>query len=468
MSKPAGIYHRRFALRARVTTTFALGGLLLTAVLSLTTYALARTYMLDQRETTATRQAFLNARLVKDLISGDAPDPKHALEVLQGESGTTSLIHLAGRWYASSVAASPESIPADLLAAVDSGDAARRRVKVNGKPQIVIGTPIVAVGAQYFEFAPIENLERTLRILAGSLAVASGITAVAGAALGWYASRRLLRPLERVSVAAVSIAGGQLDTRLDHEGDEDLEQLVQSFNEMAAALQERIEREARFASDVSHELRTPLTALATAVQVVRARADDLPTRTRLAVDVLETQIAYFQRLVLDLLEISRFDAGASTLALEDVDVGALVSSVVASYQGVTVEIDENVGSAFVDARRVERVLVNLLDNAERHAGGPTRVQLRRSGDFVQLAVKDHGPGIPDADLSRVFDRFWRGPSARQQAVKGTGLGLSLVAEHVRVHGGRVHVEQLPAGGSRFVVDIPAPETPRQPASVLSP
>ena len=449
---------RHLALRARVTLTFAAFTLLLTATLSTTTYLLARSYMVDQRERSATRQAFNNARLVKDLLGGP-DDTRESLERVQGEFGTITLIHVDGRWYGSSGGHTKDSIPDDLLERVANGSAGRRIASVGGKPYVIFGTPIVAANAEYFEFAPLDNLERTLRILAGSLAFASGITAVGGAAVGWYASRRLLRPLQRVSAAAVEIAGGNLDTRLDDEGDSDLEPLVRSFNEMAASLQQRIEREARFASDVSHELRTPLTALSTAVQVVRARQVDLPQRTRLAVDVLETQIRYFERLVLDLLEISRIDAEAEEMLLERVDVAELVGAVVARYDGVRLDVPPDADTVVsADRRRLERVLVNLLDNAEHHAAGATAVRVERMPSAVRIVVDDAGPGIPVADRERIFDRFWRGPGARQQAVKGTGLGLALVAEHVRAHGGAVWVTDSPAGGARFVVEIPVQQS----------
>jgi signal transduction histidine kinase len=444
-----------------VSVTFALISLLLTALLAATTYFLARTYMLDQRERSATRQVFLNARLVKsELTRDEAADVGQALEQLQGELNSSSLIYVDERWYLSSARIKPESIPVDLVDRVQDAGAGRRRVSVGGEPYIVVGTPITDGDAEYYEFVPLENLERTLRILAGSLAVASGITAIAGAAVGFYASRRLLLPLERVSAAAVDIAGGRLDTRLDDEGDSDLEPIVRSFNEMAGSLQQRIEREARFASDVSHELRTPLTALSTAVQVVRARQADLPPRTRLAVDVLETQIRYFERLVLDLLEISRIDAGAAELAVEPVDVVELTRSVLTDYDSVELDVADGMDpTVAVDRRRVERVLVNLLDNADHHAGGATAVHLARAAETVIWTVEDQGPGIAAADRQRIFDRFWRGPGARQQSVKGTGLGLALVAEHVRAQGGRIRVEDNEGGGARFIVELPLGEEP---------
>jgi signal transduction histidine kinase len=440
-----------------VSATFAIVSLLLTALLAATTFFLARTYMLDQRERTATRQAFLNARLVK-LALNDNPqaDIQETLDQLQGELNSVTLIHIDDRWYGSGARISQTAIPADLVEVVADGGAGRRRVSVSGAPHIVLGTPIVASSAEYFEFVPLENLERTLRILAGSLVVASAFTAIAGAGVGWYASRRLLRPLERVSAAAVDLAGGRLDTRLDDEGDADLESLVRSFNDMAVSLQQRIEREARFASDVSHELRTPLTALSTAVSVVRAREADMPPRTRLAVDVLETQIRYFERLVLDLLEISRIDAAAAELDVDDVDIVELVRGVLVGYEGVRLDVKPGMPERVpLDRLRMERVLVNLLDNAEHHAGGATRVELARRDDMILVAVEDNGQGVAPTDRERIFDRFWRGPAARQGSVKGTGLGLSLVAEHVRAHGGWVDVEAARDGGARFVVAIPA-------------
>jgi two-component system sensor histidine kinase MtrB len=452
---------RRLALRARVSVTFALVSLLLTALFAATTFFLARNYMLDQRERSATRQAFLNARLVKNALSESAEaDIQKTLEQLQGELNTVTLIHVDDRWYSSNVGVGPDAIPFDLTAVVDQGEAGRRRIGVTGTPHIVIGTPIVATAADYYEFVPLESLERTLRILAGSLVVAAAFTSIAGAGVGWYASRRLLRPLERVSAAAVDLAGGRLDTRLDDEGDADLESLVKSFNEMAISLQERIEREVRFASDVSHELRTPLTALSTAVSVVRAREADLPPRTRLAVDVLETQIRYFERLVLDLLEISRIDAAAVDLVLDELDVVELVRNVLRGYEGVALDVVSEIPARLpLDRLRIERVLVNLLDNAEHHAGGASRVELAYDAATLYMAVEDEGSGVAPEHRELIFGRFWRGPGARQGTVKGTGLGLALVAEHLRAHRGHVHLDTAPGGGARFVVVIPVEAAP---------
>jgi signal transduction histidine kinase len=378
--------------------------------------------------------------------------------VLLGLAGEGVLIESAGKWYGSTVQFNQDTLPTDLLRQVSDGHIAQQRTNIAGEPQLAVGVPLPAANARYFEVASLGELERTLQILAGSLVAAATVTTVAGAAIGLYASRRALRPLRVVASAAVGIARGRLDTRLDSDGDSDLAPLVSSFNEMAEALEDRIAREARFTSDVSHELRTPLTAMSAAVSMVSARRDDLPERTRSAVDLLARQTEYFERLVLDLLEISRFDAGVAELSLERVDLGALVTQVVRVLAGDEVEVD--VGpqpiAIRVDKRRLERVLANLLENASRYAGGPTRVGIERAGAWVRITVDDAGPGVPDAERRTIFQRFSRGTApVRPGKPKGTGLGLSLVSEHVGLHGGRVWVEDAPERGARFVVELPA-------------
>jgi signal transduction histidine kinase len=218
---------------------------------------------------------------------------------------------------------------------------------------------------------------------------------------------------------------------------------------MAEALEHRIERDARFASDVSHELRNPLTALSAAVDVLEARADE---RTQPAIDVLRAQVNHFRRLLLDLLELSRFDSGRAELVLSDVNVRACVAATVEEVTGNGAEIvvaDDVPARLSLDERRFERALANLLDNAERHGGGATRVEVSEADGFVQVAVEDAGPGVPEHERALVFDRFHRGPR-RDQAAGGSGLGLAIVAEHCHAHGGYARVEQRPQGGARFV------------------
>lgn len=443
-------------LRARIVVASTLAGLTLTALLSGLTYHLARQFLVDQREGLVTRQAFVNARLANDALTVEDLDPSRLLAQLPQEPSSRVLMRVDNIWYASTVGGGPDSLPEAVRQAVENGTAARQRVKVGGVAQVVVGTPLTPSGTLYFESFSMGELEDTLNALATALLVASAVTTALGALGGWWAARLVLSPLQDVSRASSHIASGALGTRLEAEGDRDLETLVESFNAMADALQRRIEREARFSSDVSHELRTPLTALATAVQVLRSREDDLPPRTRAAIDVLENQISYFERLVLDLLEISRYDAGANRLALEPVDVEAFVRDLLAPIDPAPVRMHRPPGGpVLVDKRRLERMLVNLVDNAKVHAGGVRAVDIDAADGWVDIAVEDNGPGIRDAERSLIFERFWRGSSSRHAGSRGTGLGLALVAEHARLHGGSVRVEPVEPHGSRFVLRLPS-------------
>jgi signal transduction histidine kinase len=451
---------RRIPLRARVTITFAALALATTAILASITYALAQTYVVQQRDRLATRQAFLNARLARSLLSGDVPTPDQVVASVTGEAGTQVLLRYEDEWYTSAVSIDPDNLPTQVTAAVKDGTAARQRFSNRGVATLVVGVPLPAANAAYFEVSPMVSLKRTLSILGTSLAVGSIVATLLGGVAGLVVGHRLLRPLKRVSNAAVDIAEGDLDRRLDAEGDGDLEPLVDSFNQMVDGLQLRLEREARFASDVSHELRTPLTALATAAAVVGSRAAEMPPRAATAVGVLTSQIEYFERLVLDLLEISRLDAGAEQLSLEEVDLAAFVEQVSHGLGGPSVVLESpGPWRVSTDTRRLERITSNIFENAARYANGVTRVGLARYGATVQLTIDDDGPGIAPGDRDRVFGRLWRGPGSGTAATRGSGLGLSLVAEHVRLLGGRVVAQDAPNSGARFVVTLPIDPCP---------
>ena len=267
-------------------------------------------------------------------------------------------------------------------------------------------------------------------------------------------------------MAAEAIAGGRLDTRLTVGDDPDLDVLAVPFNHMAQALEDRIDRDARFASEVSHELRSPLMTLAASVEVLENSREEIPDRAQTALDLLSADVDRFQQLVEDLLEISRFDAGAIKLHFEEVAVTEMVIQAVSVLggSGVPVRYDEDVSSVVVrvDKRRFARVLANLLDNAAKYAGGATDVTIDVVDDRVQIAVSDEGPGVVQAERELIFDRFSRGSvSGKRASDSGVGLGLALVDEHMRLHGGRVWVEGRRDGapGARFVVELPIVAVP---------
>ena len=456
-------------LRARATVAFGLIAMILSGFLALLAYELTRNYLIDQRQATAMRQAYVNARLARSVLRSPEANVTSLLSSLQSTSNSRAVLHYQGRWFASTVGFGPSQVPADLRQAALNGRAGRQRDSIDdsgltsggGKPYIVVGVPLPAADATYFEFTNVAELDRTLSLLARGLAFGAAITALSGAAVGRYASSRVVRPLKGMAAVAAGISHGGLDERLDAKGDRDLEPLVESFNDMVDTLQERIHREARFASDVSHELRTPLAAIQAAINIVRRRRNS-PEALAEALDMLEQKVTSFNGLVTDLLEISRLEAGVARLEKEPVDLERFARSVLsaAGRSSVPLGIDATAPKrAMFDSRRVSQLLTNLLENADKYAGGPTGLVISGSDGVVRLAVEDRGPGIAEHERHHSFERFVRGESSnRPGAGDGTGLGLSLVAEHARLHEGRVWVEDRPGGGSRFVVELPVGDT----------
>jgi signal transduction histidine kinase len=455
---------RRLGLRARITLAFAVGALLLSALLSTTTWALTRENLLNQREDSATVIVYQNARIVRNRVAQPDVDTQVLLSSLSTPLGARPILYYNDHFSPLTPEYGQDALPQAVLDEVLAGQPVRMRYVLRGEMQLVVGVPIPSVDAAYFEIISLDDLESTLEALGVSLVGASLLTTFFGAALGWWASRRALRPLSGVSTAAMALASGRLDTRLEESEDPDLRPISQSFNDMAQSLQDRIERDARFASDVSHELRSPLMTLAASIEVMNNQREELPERARSALDLMVADIDRFQQLVEDLLEISRFDAGVAHLELEEVHLAELVMQAVShsTEADVPVELDAELAGVVVqaDKRRIVRVIANLLDNAAKYGGGATSVALRHVEGGVQIIVEDRGMGVPEEDRNLIFHRFSRGVTAgRRGSSEGVGLGLSLVAEHVRLHGGRVWVEDRSDGeeGARFVVELPVEE-----------
>jgi signal transduction histidine kinase len=287
-------------------------------------------------------------------------------------------------------------------------------------------------------------------------AVLTGVavcTALAGAALGGYASRYVMRPLIRVANAAQDIASGAFQARLDPAQEPDLARLTTSFNHMVDELSARLERDRRFAADVSHELRSPLQTLAAAASVLERRREHLDDRTATAARLVTDEVSRFQKLVDDLLTLARSDQPAERAPA---DVGELARSV-CRQRGVPESVLSTEGHPIwsVDRRRIGQLLGNLLDNATAYGGGTTAVRLTLDGDHGRIEVDDEGPGVSPDDKAVIFDRFVRGRAAGTRgASDGTGLGLALVAQHAAAHGGTATVLDRPGGGARFRIELP--------------
>jgi signal transduction histidine kinase len=458
-------YQRRLGLRARVTAAFALGALFTAALLAATTFGISREQLIRQRESAAQIPFFNNARIVREQLrtSGEI-DAQGLLQGLQTVSGSRPILFFRGDWFTTDPRFGEEALPRSLRRDVLDGGAAQMRYSLDDEPELGFGILMQGTtdNAAYFEIVALDETADTLTSLGIILVGAAALATATGAALGWWASRRALLPLTEVGSAAEAIAGGRLDTRLEAANDSDLARLTESFNEMAAALEERIDRDERFASDVSHELRSPLMTLSASIEVLKARRDDLDERGQSALDLLTADVSRFEQLVNDLLEINRLEAGASELDLDAVDPSELVLHAVgaATTAAVPVHYDEDVAGirVLVDKRRMVRVVANLLDNAAKYAGGATAVRVALVDDKVRIVVEDEGPGVPEEVRQKIFDRFARGvEGGRRTMDRGVGLGLALVAEHVRLHGGTVWVDNRTDGkeGAAFVVELPA-------------
>jgi two-component system, OmpR family, sensor histidine kinase MtrB len=447
-------------LRWRVATAFGLGSLLVTGVLAAATWNLASDYMLRQREMSAVRQAQVNVWLVDNSLRSGAEGLDELLAGLTSDSGSTVLLSRPQGWITSGRQVDPSVLPEPLLARARSGDPANQRLIVQRIPVMAVAVPAATGSSVYVELFPLLELDQTLRFLSIVLAAGVAASGLLGFGLGAWASKRALRPLTELTAAAARMARGDLQARLPEYADRDLAALAAAFNETAEALEARVLRDARFAGNVSHELRSPLTTMANAAAVLRRRGGELTATAGRALDLLLSEVARFERMVVDLLEISRDDQQSGDLDSEIVDLGKLVCNVVVVRPSAPplIEVEQPPPLVQGDRRRLDRIVANLLDNADRYAGGPVRVAVQSRDGRARLEVDDAGAGVAEELRERVFERFARGVQAAQRGQDGgSGLGLSLVAQHVAYHRGSVWIEDRPGGGARFIVELP--ETP---------
>ncbi|MFZ9730625.1 MAG: ATP-binding protein [Ilumatobacteraceae bacterium] len=449
----------RPGLRTRIVAYFSFATFIGVLILSIVTFAATRNYLVDKATTSARDQALANAQLVRTLVGASRVDAGEVVTDLRTQPGGYAVLHLGAEnlFYAQAPLRFTQSnLPTDFVRSAIAGQSGVQRVDFLGRPYEAVAIDVPAIDATYFEVFPISDVADTLGTIRSILVVAVLIITISAGLIGFLLSGNVLYPLRRVTEAATTIAEGALATRLEPEPDPELQQLVDSFNGMADAVQERIEREERFASDVSHELRSPITSLGAAVEVLKGRSEELSERNRQALDIIATQVRRFDRTVLDLLELSRLDARAGQDNREELHLGALVERIAGRHGYGSVLVVSDLGDddvVYLDRRRVERILLNLLDNARDHAGGASEILLSSddSGNLL-LIVDDNGPGIGVSERDRIFERFARGTASRNSV--GSGLGLAIVSEHAKALGGRAYVDTSPSGGARFVVVIP--------------
>jgi len=454
---------RRRSLRFRIAFAYIGGALLVSGFVAITTYAITSNRLTSQRTRTAITRSLDGVRFVNDYYASTRANrsPDELLSLLRERTGG-EVVFASGNasGHSSSVGLNVNSIPVAIRNA-----AIHRQVGY-----VVFGSPRLMVFGTYLPNKPeieayfvykFADLDQTLGLLRNIfLGVVAGAVALAGA-IGLRLADRTIRPLRAASEAAGLVARGQLDTRLEESSDDELGRLAQSFNQMAAALGQRIARERQFVSDASHELRTPLTALKTSVDYVADRAAELPPRIASAIGLAAGEVRALQRLVNDLLELTRAEAGGAQVMKEDLDLVAFAREVVrrrAPEVPVAIVGPEHL-IIRTDKARLERVVGNLVENAVVHGGGrEISIELSQNNGAAVIHVADRGPGIPEQQLHRIFERFWRGDASRHRTERvGAGLGLAIARENAGLIGAELNVDSAPDVGTTFEVRVPAGE-----------
>ncbi|MFV0425943.1 MAG: MtrAB system histidine kinase MtrB [Beutenbergiaceae bacterium] len=365
-------------------------------------------------------------------------------------------------------------ITPELREAVQSEHAQQwQPASIAGEPGLVVGTVVTLPLAGEYELYFVYGLadeQATLDLLQGVLSVGAIVLVVLLLVMAWYLTRQVLTPVQQVAQTAQRLADGLLDERIPVRGVDELAVLARSFNEMAQSLTDQIEKleelsqmQQQFVSDVSHELRTPLTTIRIASEVLHRGRDDFSPDQARSAELLATQLDRFEALLADLLEISRFDAGAATLDVEEADLAVVVERVtdiaapLAAQRGskIRTQLPSTPVRVDMDTRRVERIVRNLLINAVEHGeGNPIDVIVAADDRAVSLVVRDYGLGMTAAHAERVFDRFWRADPARTRTLGGTGLGLAISLEDARLHGGTLQAWGSPGEGASFRLTLP--------------
>ncbi|GGW66464.1 MtrAB system histidine kinase MtrB [Streptomyces xantholiticus] len=375
----------------------------------------------------------------------------------------------------------PASIPQDLRDAVRQGGGTFETYLsirytdnvLEPEPGLVVGTQLNDTEGNPYELYyvfPLAQEEQSLNLVRGTLATAGLFVVVLLGAIAWLVVRQIVTPVRMAAGIAERLAAGRLQERMKVTGEDDIARLGEAFNKMAQNLQLKIQQleelsrmQRRFVSDVSHELRTPLTTVRMAADVIHEARSDFDPVTARSAELLGDQLDRFESLLSDLLEISRFDAGAAALEAEPIDLREVVRRVIggaeplAERKGSRIRVmgDEQPVVAEADARRVERVLRNLVVNAVEHGDGKdVVVRMAVAGGAVAVAVRDYGVGLKPGEATRVFSRFWRADPARARTTGGTGLGLSIAVEDARLHGGWLQAWGEPGGGSQFRLTLP--------------
>ncbi|GAA0668268.1 two-component system sensor histidine kinase MtrB [Kitasatospora atroaurantiaca] len=507
----------RRSIQVRVVAATLLLSVAVVLVLGVVVVAQVRTGLLDAKKHSAQGQASGGFQIEQEKINeainlqakvGATNDPtrdeistwliKQVSDLASGGTGVYSVIALVpttgqeesaqsaglrGAWYSGNIL--PSSISPELRKQVEA-DPSRpheqttdiERGAENGNPSyqepgLVIGKQFSGpdgTGYQLYYVFSFGQETKTLGLVTGTLATAGVFVVILLGGIAWLVVRQVVTPVRMAAGISERLAAGHLEERMKVTGTDDIARLGDSFNRMANGLQAQIRQleelsrvQRRFVSDVSHELRTPLTTVRMAADLIYDSRDDLDPMAARSAELLQGQLDRFESLLADLLEISRFDAGAAILDAEPVDLRDIVTRVVeaadplaqAKGSAVVLRGAEEPVVAEVDSRRIERILRNLVVNALEHGEGrDVVIQLGSAEGAVAVGVRDYGIGLKPGEASRVFHRFWRADPSRVRTTGGTGLGLSIAVEDAHLHGGWLQAWGEPGGGSHFRLTLP--------------
>ncbi|AUI58304.1 cell wall metabolism sensor histidine kinase WalK [Amycolatopsis sp. BJA-103] len=339
-----------------------------------------------------------------------------------------------------------------------------QRLIAGETPWLLIGTPVMLTapdgarapsGIEVYSAHDLTGVEEQIDHLTRSAAITAAMALPLAVLLALLAAGSVLRPVRKLRDTARRLAAGDLDARTPPQGADELADLTVTVNEMAESLQRMQADAKRFAADVSHELRTPLSTLTAVVEVMAATADTMEPDARESAQLAITETHRLVRLVEDLMEVSRFDAGTAQMRWEETDVAAAVRECLRSrgwLEQVELLVPEEI-SLRLDRRRLDVVVANLVGNALRYGAPPVRVRISVLPDQVRVEVTDHGPGLPEHVLPKVFDRFYKADTARTRT-PGSGLGLAIARENARLHGGDLTADNTVDGGARFELRLP--------------
>jgi two-component system sensor histidine kinase MtrB len=340
-------------------------------------------------------------------------------------------------------------------------------------PGLVVGTVMDIPGVGAYEMYigyDLAQAQETLQFVQQVLWISGlGLLLLVGG-IAWVVSRLVVSPIRFAAETSERLAAGDLAVRLPEKGEDVVATLARSFNHMADNMQGQLTELAnlsvmqqRFVSDVSHELRTPLTTIRLAGDVLYDQREGFDATTRRTTEILHTQVQRFEKLLADLLEISRYDAGSVALEPEPTNVVQLVQDIVGSMTTLAERYGSELSlrapgghfNADVDPRRISRIVTNLIGNAIEHGEGkPIEIEVDSNATAIAIAVRDFGVGMTQEQTSHVFSRFWRADPSRQRTLGGTGLGLAISLEDTHVHRGTLDVWARPGEGARFRLTLP--------------